>query len=44
VLLDFAAERQRWLAFRDERLRAAAREWPAEHEIEPTTEPPERTT
>ena len=42
VLLDFPAARERWLAFRDERLRAAAREWLEEQGIEPTTAPPER--
>jgi hypothetical protein len=40
VLLDHPAERARWFAFRDERLRAAARDWLAEHAIEPTTAPP----
>ena len=39
VLLDFPAERERWFAVRDERLRAAAREWLAEQGIEPTTTP-----
>jgi hypothetical protein len=33
------AERERWFAFRDERLRAAAREWLAAENIEPTTRP-----
>jgi hypothetical protein len=42
VLLDFPAERERWFAFQGERLRAAAREWMAVHDIEPTTQPPER--
>ncbi len=42
ALLDSPAERQRWFAFRDECLRAAAREWLAEHDIEPTTQPPDR--
>jgi len=40
VLLDFPAERERWFAFRDERLHAAAREWLGELGIEPTTAPP----
>jgi hypothetical protein len=40
VLLEDPAERERWFPFRDERLRAAAREWLAEHEIEATTVPP----
>lgn len=42
VLAGYPGERERWLAFRDERMREAIREWLAEHEIEPTTEPPER--
>ena len=42
VLLYFPAERERWFAFRGERLRAAAREWLAEQGIEPTTVPPDR--
>jgi len=40
VLLEFPAERERWFAFRDQRLHAAAREWLAELRIEPTTAPP----
>jgi len=44
VLLDFPAERERWFAFRDERLHAAAREWLAEQGIEPTTQPLEEGT
>jgi hypothetical protein len=36
VLVDHPAERERWFAFREERLRAAAREWLAERDIEPT--------
>ena len=39
ALLDFPAERERWFAFRDERLQAAAREWLGELGIEPTTAP-----
>jgi len=39
VLLDHPAERERWFTFRDTRLRAAAREWLAEQDIEPTTAP-----
>jgi hypothetical protein len=42
VLLDFPAERERWFAFRGERLRAAALAWLAEQEIEATTVPPDR--
>ena len=44
VLLDFPAERERWFAFRDERLRTVAREWLAEEGIEPTTPPPARAS
>ncbi len=40
TLLYFSAERERWFAFRDERLHAAAREWLGELGIEPTTAPP----
>jgi hypothetical protein len=40
VLLDFPAERERWFAFRDERLHAAARGWLGDLGIEPTTAPP----
>ena len=39
VLLDVPAERERWFAFRGERVRDAAREWLAEEGIEPTTAP-----
>lgn len=42
VLRDFPAERERWFAFRDARLRAAAREWLETQGIEPTITPPER--
>lgn len=42
VLLDHAAERERWFAFRDERVRGAAREWLAEQGIEATTAPRDR--
>jgi hypothetical protein len=42
ALRDHPAERERWFAFRDERLRAAAQEWLIDHEIEPTTNPPAR--
>lgn len=35
VLGDFPAERKRWFAFRDERVRKAAREWLEENSIEP---------
>jgi hypothetical protein len=40
VLLDFPGERERWFAFRDERLHAAARDWLGELGIESTTAPP----
>lgn len=42
VLADYPGERERWLAFRDERLWKAMGEWLADHDIEPTTPPPER--
>ena len=42
VLLDFPAERERWFAFRDERLRAAAWKWLAEQAIVPTMAPRDR--
>jgi Uncharacterised protein family (UPF0158) len=40
ALLDFPAERERWCAFRDRRLHAAAREWLEAVGLEPTTAPP----
>jgi hypothetical protein len=40
VLLDFPGERERWFAFRDERLHTAARDWLGELGIESTTAPP----
>lgn len=42
VLLDFLAERERWFAFRDERLHAAASEWLGEQGIKPITAPRDR--
>jgi hypothetical protein len=42
ALRDAPAERERWLAFRDERLRRAARDWLADEGLEPTTTPPRR--
>jgi hypothetical protein len=42
VLLHFLAERERWFAFRNERLHAAAREWLGEQGIEPMTAPRDR--
>ena len=40
TLVRAPAERERWFAFRDARLREAAREWLAEQWIEPTVDPP----
>jgi hypothetical protein len=40
VLHGHPAERDRWFAFRDARVRAAAREWLAENGIESKTVPP----
>lgn len=42
VLAGDAAARERWFRFRDERVREAMRGWLEEHDIEATTEPPER--
>lgn len=42
ALLALPAERDRWFAFRDERLHAAARQWLADNDLEPTTAPPRR--
>jgi hypothetical protein len=42
VLLDHPAEGERWYKFRDGQVRAAAREWLAENEIDATTAPPRR--
>lgn len=42
VLLEFPEERERWFAFRDARLHEAAREWLADHDIEPAAGPQER--
>ncbi len=39
VLLDAPVERERWFAFRDARVRGAAREWLEEHGIESTSPP-----
>jgi hypothetical protein len=39
VLAGHPAEREEWFGFRDARVRAAAREWLAEHGIKPTTSP-----
>ena len=42
VLGDYPPERERWFAFRDERVARAARRWLDDHEIEPTHPPPKR--
>jgi hypothetical protein len=42
VLLDYPAERERWFAFHDSRVREAMNEWLADNGIEPTTAPPLR--
>jgi len=42
VLAEYPAERERWFRFHDERVRKAMREWLEDHDIEPTTAPPER--
>lgn len=42
VLANHPGERQRWFAFRAERVRAALLEWLADHGIEPTTAPPDQ--
>jgi hypothetical protein len=43
ALLHDLAERDRWFLFRDERVRQAARDWLADHRIEPTTAPGQGT-
>ena len=40
VLAEQRAERERWFAFHDRRLREAMEEWLTDHDIEPTTTPP----
>jgi hypothetical protein len=42
VLADYPAERERWFAVHDTRLRQAMEEWLADHDIEPTTPPPRK--
>ncbi len=42
VLSGYSAERERWFAFRDERLAQAMVDWLADHDIEPTTPPPRK--
>ena len=45
VLAGYPAERERWFAFRDQRMHEAMVEWLADHVIEATTGPsnPERS-
>jgi hypothetical protein len=43
ALAAYPREREQWFAFRAERLRDAVREWLADHNIEPATEPPARS-
>lgn len=43
VLADYAADRERWFAFRDTRLREAMIEWLSENDIEPATRPPRKS-
>lgn len=43
VLVGDPAERERWFRFRDGRVREAMREWLEDNDIEPTTEPPQRS-
>jgi hypothetical protein len=42
VLSDYPIERERWFAFRQERLDQEMKEWLSENDIEPTTPGPER--
>jgi hypothetical protein len=42
VLADYPSERECWFAFRDGQLWKAMEEWLVDHDIEPTTPPPER--
>lgn len=42
VLSDYSAERERWFAFHNMRLREAIEEWLADNDIEPTAPRPER--
>lgn len=42
VLGDYPEERTRWFAFREGRMRAAMLEWLADHDLEPTAQPPNR--
>jgi hypothetical protein len=44
VLAGDPTERERWFRFHDAQVREAIREWLEEHDIEPTTEPPERAS
>jgi hypothetical protein len=43
VLSDYPVERERWFAFRQERLDEEMKEWLAENDIEPTTPFPKRS-
>jgi hypothetical protein len=42
ILSEYPAERERWFAFRDERLRREIKEWLADHDIEPDVPPSEK--
>ena len=42
VLAEYHAERERWFRLHAEGVRGAMREWLGDHDIEPTTGPPER--
>ena len=42
VLGDYPEERTRWFAFREGRMRAAMLDWLADHDLEPTAQPPNR--
>ncbi|MBI3014893.1 MAG: hypothetical protein HYY65_07530 [Candidatus Tectomicrobia bacterium] len=42
VLSDRPAERERWFTLRNQRMLEVMQDWFADHDIEPTTEPPAR--
>jgi hypothetical protein len=44
VLADYAAERERWFAFLQERLDQEMKEWLADNDIEPTSPLPKSGT
>ncbi len=44
VLADHPAERERWFAFHDDRVREAAREWLEENGVETSAVPPQRNS